>query len=421
MSRGTDVLVIGAGLAGLTAGWQAAAAGASVSVIAKGWGATHWHAGCVDVLGYFPLEAREPVDSPGTAAAALAQQQPRHPYVLAGTAEMTAALQAFQTLCEEAGYPLVGSAAQNWLLPSAVGVPRPTCLAPATMSAGDLRRSDPMLIVGFAGLMDFNARLAADNLAAQGQPARAVEVEMDGMKQRRQWNSVMLARLFESPSFRDEFVRRVRPSLGEATRIGVPAVLGLHDAAALHRKLAAALERELFEIPTLPPSVPGMRLHHILVQAIEKQGGRVQGGMDVLGAESANGRINAVYTESAARTLLHRAETFILATGGVLGGGIITDYQGRVREVVFNLPLAAPSNRAGWLQPTFLDSTGHPIFRAGLEVDAAWRPLRGDGAPVYDNLRAVGAALAHFDGLRERSLEGVAVTTGFAAGRRATV
>jgi anaerobic glycerol-3-phosphate dehydrogenase len=45
-------LVIGAGLAGLTAGWQSAVSGAKTLVIAKGWGATHWHSGCIDVLGY---------------------------------------------------------------------------------------------------------------------------------------------------------------------------------------------------------------------------------------------------------------------------------------------------------------------------------------------------------------------------------
>ena len=39
--RNTDVLVIGAGLAGLSAARQAAAAGAP---IAKGWGAQYWPA-----------------------------------------------------------------------------------------------------------------------------------------------------------------------------------------------------------------------------------------------------------------------------------------------------------------------------------------------------------------------------------------
>jgi NADPH-dependent 2,4-dienoyl-CoA reductase/sulfur reductase-like enzyme len=46
-----NVLVIGAGIAGLTAAWQAVARGRKVRLVAKGWGASHWHSGCIDVLG----------------------------------------------------------------------------------------------------------------------------------------------------------------------------------------------------------------------------------------------------------------------------------------------------------------------------------------------------------------------------------
>ncbi|MGB4975923.1 MAG: FAD-binding protein, partial [Anaerolineae bacterium] len=49
-----DLLVIGAGLAGLQAAITAAQAGARVRLIAKGLSATHWAAGTVDVLGYAP-------------------------------------------------------------------------------------------------------------------------------------------------------------------------------------------------------------------------------------------------------------------------------------------------------------------------------------------------------------------------------
>ena len=44
-----DLLVIGAGLAGLQAAITAAQAGARVRLIAKGLSATHWAAGTVDV------------------------------------------------------------------------------------------------------------------------------------------------------------------------------------------------------------------------------------------------------------------------------------------------------------------------------------------------------------------------------------
>jgi glycerol-3-phosphate dehydrogenase subunit B len=51
-----------------------------------------------------------------------------------------------------------------------------------------------------------------------------------------------------------------------------------------------------------------------------------------------------------------------------------------------------------------------------VEVDAAWQPVDAGGAVVYENLWAAGSALAHADGIAERSLEGVAVATGTAVG-----
>ena len=55
-----DVVVIGAGLAGLAAAIKAADAGLSVTLITKGVGGIQLGTGTVDILGYRP----EPVDKP---------------------------------------------------------------------------------------------------------------------------------------------------------------------------------------------------------------------------------------------------------------------------------------------------------------------------------------------------------------------
>ena len=62
-----DVLVIGAGLAGLSAAAKLAEGGAKVMLIAKGVGATHLGPGTIDVLGYAP----DRVERPGEALAGL--------------------------------------------------------------------------------------------------------------------------------------------------------------------------------------------------------------------------------------------------------------------------------------------------------------------------------------------------------------
>jgi glycerol-3-phosphate dehydrogenase subunit B len=413
-----DVLVIGAGLAGLSAGWQAAAGGQRVRVIAKGWGATHWHAGCIDVLGYHPTDSRQPLESPMDGVAQLMRDNPRHPYGLVGAEGLDRALRAFQALCAEAGYPMHGSLERNWLLPSAVGAVRPTCLAPETMIAGDLRRRDAMLLVGFRPFLDFYPALAADCLCAQGFVARDVTLDLPKPEPRRAANATNLARLFETPDFRAQVAAALKPHLGDAARVGFPAVLGIADAPAVQRDMQERLGCEVFEIPVLPPSVSGMRLHAILTAAIERAGGRVFEGMEAVGVEIAEGRVSTVWTEAAARRKAQRAARFVLATGGILGNGIVADREGNLREVVLGLPLAAVPAREDWFAAEFLAPGGHPIYRAGVEVNTYLQPVDAAEHVLYENLCAAGSTLAHNDTLRERSFEGVALATGYLAGQQ---
>lgn len=413
-----DLLIIGAGLAGLTAGWQAAQRGEKVRVIAKGWGATHWLSGCVDVLGYYPVDNPKPVTNPANALAALIKKQPAHPYALAGRETIIVALNAFQDLCNTAGYPMHGSPEQNWLLPSAVGTFRPTCLAPESMIAGDLTNTAPMLIVGFKHLLDFYPQLIADNLQHQGILARHLVLDLPSLEERHFNNPITLARMMEDTVFRSEIIAKLKPQVQDVERVGFPAVLGLSQSRQVQQAFENRLRRPVFEIPSLTPSVPGIRLHHVLVQAIEKHGGRVFDGMEALSATATNGQVAAVHTETAARQRAHRFQRYLLATGGILGGGIDTDYQGNVHEVVFDLPVQAPAGRQDWFRRDFLDKQGHPIYQAGLRINAQFQPLNGNNRPVYENLYAAGTTLAGGEVIRERSFEGVAIATGYAAAQQ---
>ena len=416
MSTQNDVLVVGAGLAGLTAVWQLATQQKKVRLVSKGWGATHWHSGCIDVLGYYPVDDPEPVASPGVTLAKLIADQPEHPYALVGVSGVEAALNAFQALCAAAGYPLHGSLDKNWLLPSAVGTFRPTCLAPETMIAGDLRRDDPMLIVGIKQMVDFYPNIIAENLVKQGVDAAHVTVDLPQLAQRNFTTLTIMASLLEDDGLRADLVRRIQPHLGPARRVGLPAYLGRRPSLDIKKDLEARLGVAVFEIPGLPPSLPGMRLHTILLQAIERAGGRVYHGLEGVGIERDGERVTAVFTEAAARHKPHRFERYVVATGGILGGGIVTNHRGQAREVVFDLPVSLPESRLDWFEQDFMDPKGHPIYQAGLKVNQQFQPLNGGSQPVYQNVYAAGTALSHGEVIRERSFEGVALATGFAVG-----
>lgn len=408
-----EVTIIGAGLAGLMAGWQAAKQGKTVKIVAKGWGATHWLSGCIDIVGYYPVENKNTITNPATVVEQMIADNPQHPYALVGSDKLRTMLDELKAICATAGYPLHGSLERNWLLPSAVGTFRPTCLAPETMIAGDLSHDTPMLIVGFKQLMDFFPNVVADNLSKQGIPAQHVMLDLAALRQRNFTNPTILAQMMENTAVRAELVAQLISRLGQAERIGFPSVLGFDQALAVKEDLERQLGKPVFEIPSLTPSVPGMRLHRILTSAIVAAGGRIENGMEAIGIKADDGRVTAVYTATAARPHPHRSQQYILATGGILGGGITTNSDGDVREVVFNLPLTAPAKRVDWFHRDFLDQRGHPIFQSGLTVNEQFQPLNGNNQPVYENVYAAGTTLAHCEVIRERSFEGVALATGY--------
>ena len=138
-----DAIVVGTGLAGLTAAVRLAEEGARVLVLAKGVGATHLSAGTIDILGYAPNR----VERPAEAICELVDARPDHPYALVGAAGVAAAVDWFKQRIETgplAPYAYAGSVEENLLLPTAVGVMRPSAVVPETMSGGDLRGGPSM-------------------------------------------------------------------------------------------------------------------------------------------------------------------------------------------------------------------------------------------------------------------------------------
>ncbi len=410
-----DTIVIGAGLAGLMAAIGRAERGEKVLVLAKGHGTTHWTTGCLDLLA--------DVDDPIAGIIELTHQRPHHPYALVGPTMIEQGIARFRAICEAAGYPLVGNYNRNLLLPTALGALRPTAFAPATMINGDarqLRDGRPTLIASFGVLRDFFPPLIAANLRAQGIAAEAALLALPPTGRQHDFSPVTLARMFDQPDFRARvgeqlaaFVRK-----GGYARIGMPAILGLKHPTEVVRDLQNRAGALIFEIPTLPTSVAGMRLYHILENALLSLGGRMQLGGFVQRGEHLKETLVAVFSEAAAREQRHTARRWVLATGGILGGGIRAMPEGHLRETALNLPLQTPDSRSGWFAARFLAEQGHPVFQSGVRVDRSLRPLDASGRLVYENVMVVGSALAGFDPIREGCLEGVAIATGWAAGQQ---
>jgi glycerol-3-phosphate dehydrogenase len=418
-----DVVVIGAGLAGMSAATRLAEGGAKVCVVARGPGSMNLSPVTVDVLGFAPGL----VADPGAALGQLAAERPGHPYAVAGPEAVSRALEWF--LAELGGYPYTGGLGANLLLPSAVGSLRPSAAVPETMAAGDLRRGGRFAIVGFRALKDFYPHYLADNLqrAVPGVVARGIVVDPP-MGGEADVSPLGFARRFEDTEFRKALLAALDGQLEAGESCGFPAVLGLDGAAQVHAEAQDLLGAPVFEIPTPPPSVAGLRVFRLLKARILRAGGRVTFGGRVAGtgaggpgasaggpgASAGAGRIGAVSIESAGHPTALRARWFVLATGGFASGGFELDSSGSVTERVFGLPLSGvPADRGARFSAAAFGP--HPIARAGIATDAGLRPVDTAGRRLYENLLVAGAALAGADPVPERSGDGIALATGHRA------
>jgi glycerol-3-phosphate dehydrogenase subunit B len=400
-----DAVVIGAGTAGLVAGTRLAQDGARVCVLAKGVGSTHLAPATIDVLGYAP----DRVDAPGPALERLIAARPDHPYALLGAEVVGDALSWFAEIVPRGplpGYVYGGSLEHNQLLPTAVGALRPSALVPETMANGEASRLERVCIVGTPALRDFHASLCAGNLERAGIEARAVSLDLK--LERADTNTLGLARRFDDEKWRRQFCSELSLKLRAEEAVGLPAMLGLRDPHEVLADVEHRLGRRVFEIPTLPPSVPGMRLYEILRSALRRAGGRLVLGAGVTSSERDGDRLLSVSTHAAGRDLTYVAPWFVLASGGFASGGIELDSYWVSHETVLGLPLrGVPAEGEPRFVGRYLDE--QPMARVGVAVDSE---LRAEGT---ENVLVAGAALPGAIPWREGSGEGIALASGYRA------
>ncbi len=409
-----DVVVIGAGTAGLTAAARLAQSGARVALVARGHGSTHLAPATLDVGGYLPASAngrRRVAVSGREGFEALATAHPGHPYAKLSWVELEDAVGWFtQTVSDGpyAGYEYVGSLDSNVRLPTAVGALRPSGLVPNTMLAGDSSRLKQVAVVGTPWLRDFHPALCAGSLREAGIDARPVLVDLD--LEKADASCLTLAHHLDRPDWRAQFCNRLKPLLGDAEFVGLPAMLGVLDPFAVWTDVQQRLGREVFEIPMLPPSVPGMRLYEILRSAVRRAGARIAMGAEIHAHKRDGERMLSVTAHTAGHDLSYAADWFVLASGGFAAGAIELDADWQTHELVMDLPLAGIPGPG---EARFLADyeAEQPMTRAGVATDANFV------AEGTSNVLVAGASLAGAAAWQEGSGEGIALATASKAAR----
>jgi glycerol-3-phosphate dehydrogenase subunit B len=422
--RSHDVLVIGGGMAGAIAALAARAAGRTVALVRRAPGATALSSGAISVApdaGALPSDPLSWRRGPLECARRLAAVRPDHPYAVLGPDRLGEAL---VFAAHELGDVLAPLLERPRFIATVSGTALACALCQRSMEAGDLLAAKgPIAVVGFRGHLAFDAQLVGAGLRRLvplgGPEAIAVEVAAFEAADDATALPHALARAFEAPGAAERLGDLVRASLPSgAVAALLPPVLGLSAASRVPERIAARAGVPVAETLADVPSVPGLRLQGALEARLRAA------GVDVLTGDVGPGAAPGDPVEVGGRTL--RAAAWVLATGRFVGGGIRR--RGRLEEPLLGVPvLAAEGGEAGVRLAGRPASSltvrerraRQPLLSAGIRVDADARPLDDRGEPIHARLHAAGAVIGGHEHASDGTGLGVAILTGWIAGRAA--
>ncbi|MFH1135375.1 MAG: glycerol-3-phosphate dehydrogenase subunit GlpB [Pseudomonadota bacterium] len=420
-----DCLIIGGGIAGLTCGIKCLSEGLSCLLVSAGMSALHFSSGSIDLYGHFPdgKVVHDPFEAlPGFLAA-----NPEHPYAKCGLETIAASLDFFREQVAREGRKLYSNERSNHFHVTMLGTLKPTFFSQESVFNDEIKaafENKPRIaILNFEGYRDFFPPLAAAGLARQSMfrdaaittgTVRLPPIDPPG-KNPHEVRSIDIGRLFDRE--RDLFflAEEIKRAAGRADVVGLPACIGLYRSGQVMSRLREMTGKLIYETPTLPPSILGMRLDEALKSRFTRLGGVFLAGDRVVGGMIADGRLDHVRTKNYGDLKL-RAPHFVLAAGSFFSGGLISAVD-RMREPVFGLQLEYEPNRSRWYSPRFFDPQSHPFLSFGVKTDSNFNPWDESGRLV-ENLFCVGAVLAGYDPVQEGSGGGTAVGAAFAVAER---
>lgn len=408
-----DLLVIGSGMAGMAGALFAGARG--ISVVQTGMSsALTFASGLLDLMAVHPVKESRIWNDPWAGINALVRDIPKHPYAYVRKADIRQALDELMAFLNNAGLSYERSNDCNSHVITPVGTVKPTYCVPGSMRNGvkAFQEKTPCLIADFRGLKGFSAQQIKEVLKETWPDMRSTRVSFPSPAP--ELYTEHMARELEKPGMCEKLAEEIFPHIRDSQVVGLPAVLGLTRTKQVVSHMEKYLNVPVFEIPTMPPSVPGLRLKRVFETGLPKLGVKplLQQKVTQVKSGSAGDFIFEIGPSDSKTTVC--AKGALLASGRFFGKGLDSNREG-IYETIFDLPVHQPDARPLWHQKDLFDSRGHLINQAGVETDEFLRPLNKSGDPAFKNLFAAGSVLAHQDWMRMKCGAGLAIATAWHA------
>ena len=416
-----DVAIIGGGLAGLTCGIALQQRGKRCVIINNGQAAIDFASGSLDLLSRMPDGSA--VENINENLTALRTVLPAHPYSLLGAEKVIAKAQDFERLANALNLDLIGSSEKNHWRVTGLGSLRGAWLSPNSVPTVQGNETFPhkrIAVLGIEGYHDFQPQLLAANLVLNPQFAHCEVTsgflnipQLDELRQNaREFRSVNIAQLLEHKLAFNDLVSEIIESAQGANAVLLPACFGLENQEFMNA-LRDATKLALFELPTLPPSLLGMRQRIQLRRKFESLGGLMINGDSALNAHFEGDRVHCIKTRLLEDEEII-ADNFVLAAGSFFSKGLVSEFD-KIYEPVFESDIIGVEgfnnkDRFSWTNHRFANP--QPYQSAGVAINEHCQVQKG--GQFLANLYAIGNVIGGFNALELGCGSGVAVVTALA-------
>ena len=416
-----DVAIIGGGLAGLTCGLALQQRGKRCVIINNGQAAIDFASGSLDLLSRMPDGST--VENINENLTALRTVLPVHPYSLLGAEKVIAKAQDFERLANALNLDLIGSSEKNHWRVTGLGSLRGAWLSPNSVPTVQGNETFPhkrIAVLGIEGYHDFQPQLLAANLVLNPQFAHCEVTsgflnipQLDELRQNaREFRSVNIAQLLEHKLAFNDLVSEIIESAQGANAVLLPACFGLENQEFMNA-LRDATKLALFELPTLPPSLLGMRQRIQLRRKFESLGGLMINGDSALNAHFEGDRVHCIKTRLLEDEEII-ADNFVLAAGSFFSKGLVSEFD-KIYEPVFESDIIGvegfnDKDRFSWTNHRFANP--QPYQSAGVAINEHCQVQKC--GQFLANLYATGNVIGGFNALELGCGSGVAVVTALA-------
>jgi glycerol-3-phosphate dehydrogenase subunit B len=235
--------------------------------------------------------------------------------------EIAEAIEFFREMVLAAGCPFEGGISQERLLPTILGDFKRVALAPYSVWNAEPRSDISTAVVGVRELSSLDANFMAERLSEQARRrgvscayiARQISLaHIFGAS----ITTLRLATRFDSDAgFRAELAGALRSLTAGFDRVLVPGMLGLHSSAQQLSQFESEVGCSVGELPTLPASVPGLRLFHRLWRYLRERGVELFEGFPVEKVWVLDGCCTEIEIASMGRPNILCGEDVVLAAG----------------------------------------------------------------------------------------------------------